>query len=367
MEQVHPLTTLGVYSDTSVSCTQVALVQTDSIDIFENKYHITRPYPEELKEAIHAISGQTDPQNLPTFQQVEQQITQHHIAAIQALLDTIPATERKIDGIGYSGHTLLHQATNKLSLQIGNTEDILHAFHIPVVDRFYQTDLMAGGQGEPIFPVFFEALARPLSKPLMVVSIGGLASLTYIGENGELQAFQTGPGNMLLDKWMHKRMGADMDFDGLWAAKGTIDERVLGKLLKTPQFLLPPPKAFDKSEFDDLLDDIESLSVSDGAATLTALTAQSMVKQAQAFMPSLPPLWIITGGGAFNPSIVKALKLLLPDVDVQTADQVGWDVASLEAQGLAFLAARSLFHLPISLPQTTGVEIPTSGGVLHAD
>ena len=367
MDQMHPLTTLGLYSDTSVSCTQVALMQTDSIDIFDNTYHLTRPYPEDLREAIHALSGQEDPTKIPSFQQVEQQITQHHIAAIQSLLDILPTDQRKIDVIGYGGHTLFHQAKNKFSLQIGDTEQILQTFHIPVIDRFYQTDLAAGGQGEPIFPVFFEALARPLAKPLMIVSIGGLASLTYIGENGELRAFQTGPGNMLLDKWMRKRMGADMDFDGLWAAKGTIEDKVLQKMLQTQSFHEPPPKAFDKSDFDALLDDVESLSVADGAATLTALTAQSVIEQARAFMPSLPPLWIITGGGAFNPSIVKTFKLLLPDVNIQTADQVGWDIAYLEAQGLAFLAARSLFHLPISLPQTTGVEVPTSGGVLHTD
>ena len=367
MPQMHPLTTVGLYSDTSVSCTQVALIQTDGIDIFENKYHITRPYPDDLKEAIRSISGQAEPTDLTAYHQVEQRITQHHIAAIQDLLTLLPIEQRKIDGIGYGGHTIFHQAKNKLSLQIGNTEDVLQAFHIPVIDRFYQTDLIAGGQGEPIFPVFFEALTRTLPKPLMVVSIGGLASLTYIGENGELQAFQTGPGNTLLDKWMRKRIGADMDFDGLWAAKGTIEKRVLTKLLSTPQFHETPPKAFDKSDFDNLLDDVESLSVADGAATLTALTAHSVIQQARAFMPSLPPLWIITGGGAFNPSIVKAFKLLLPKVTIQTADQTGWDIAYLEAQGLAFLAARSLFHLPISLPQTTGVDIPTSGGVLHTD
>ena len=158
-----------------------------------------------------------------------------------------------------------------------------------------------------------------------------------------------------------------MDFDGLWAAKGSVDKRVLSKLLKIKPFQEMPPKAFDKSDFDNLLDDIDSLSVSDGAATLTALTAQSIVEQAHAFMPSIPSSWIITGGGAFNPSLVKAFKLLLPEANIQTADQVGWDIAYLEAQGLAFLAARSLFHLPISLPQTTGVEIPTSGGVLHTD
>ena len=293
--------------------------------------------------------------------QVEEQITQHHIQVVQEILDTLDISARQIDVIGFSGHTVLNRPSQKLSIQIGDAQKMLDAFGIPVVNRFYQTDLASGGQGSPIFPVYYEALARPLEKPLVIFSIGGIASVTYIGANGELIAFDVGPGNVLIDKWMQQKLGAEMDFDGLWAAKGQIDERLLNKLLQHPAIIQEPPKALEREDFLQLLTDVEGSSLADGAATLTALTTKSLVLACQRFLPEVPLQYIVTGGGAYNPTMVKYLRQHLPR-PVKTADEIGWDTMRLDAESFAFLAVRSLFGLPFTYPTTTGVEFPLSGG-----
>ncbi len=358
---LRPLWAIGLESDTAISGVDAALIQTDGVDIFERGVTLSRPYSPAMREAITAVLGESGQRDLNYLRQVEDQVTAHHISAVQELLDSQNLSPRQIDVIGFSGHTVLNRPQEKLSIQIGNAQMMLDAFGIPVVNRFYQTDLLSGGQGAPIFPVYYEALARPLPKPLVIFSIGGISSLTYIGVNGELIAFDAGPGNVLIDTWMQKHLGAEMDFDGLWAAKGNVDERLLHRLLQHPSILRTPPKALERTDFLPLLTDVEGSSLADGAATLTALTGEALVQASQKFIPEIPTQYIVTGGGAYNPTMVKYLKQHLT-APVKTADEIGWDAMCLDAQSFAFLAVRCLFGLPLTYPTTTGVEFPLSGG-----
>ena len=338
---LHPLWAIGLESDTAVSGVDAALIRTDGVDIFERKATLSRPYSPAIRDAIISVLGETGQQNFDYLKQVEEELTDHHISAVKELLEQQNISPRQIDVIGFSGHTVLNRPSQKLSIQIGNAQKMLDTFGIPVVNRFYQTDLLSGGQGAPIFPVYYEALARDLPKPLVIFSIGGIASITYIGENGELIAFDAGPGNILIDKWMQERLGAEMDFDGLWAAKGQTDERLLHKLMQHPSILKEPPKALERQDFNTLLTDVEGSSVADGAATLTALTTKTLVKSCETYLPQEPELYIVTGGGAYNPTMVKYLKQHL-SAPVKTADEIGWDAMCLDAQSFAFLAVRAL-------------------------
>ena len=358
---LRPLWAIGLESDTAISGVDVALIKTDGVDIFEQPINLSRPYSPSMREAIISVLGEEGQQNLNYLKQVEDELTAHHISIVQELLDAQDMSPRQIDVIGFSGHTVLNRPEQKLSVQIGNAQTMLDAFGIPVVNRFYQTDLLSGGQGAPIFPVYYEALARKFEKPVVIFSIGGIASLTYIGQNGELIAFDVGPGNILIDKWMQMHLGAEMDFDGLWAQKGQIDERLLQKLLKHSSIEKAPPKALERKDFIPLLTDVEGSSLADGAATLTALTTKSLVLACEKYLPEEPKQYIITGGGSYNPTMVKYLRQHLK-APVQTAQEIGWDAMCLDAQSFAFLAVRSLFGLPITFPTTTGVEFPLSGG-----
>lgn len=362
--QIHPITTIGLASDTSIFGVDAAILETDGADIFKKGTAISRPYSEELKEEIRSILGEKGQLNPVRLKQVEDKVTRHHIETVQSLLERADKSPLQIDVIGFSGHTVLHRPSSKISIQIGDAKKLRDTFNIPVATRFYQTDMAAGGQGSPIFPTFFDAMTREMKKPLAVVSVSGVTSITFLGEFGEMKAFDVGPGNVLIDLWMRERMGAEMDFDGLWAAKGTIDKRLLAKMMKFPAIVKAPPKGLDRDEFYPILQDVEGSTIADGAATLTALTVFSVLEAAKKHLPYEPDTWIITGGGAKNPSIVKLFRQNLQGKTVLTATEAGWDITTLEAQGFAFLAARTLFGLPITFPQTTGVELPLTGGVV---
>ena len=352
---------IGLESDTAISGIDVAFIKTDGVDIYERRKCFSRPYSPMMREAIRSVlgsDGQKDPEYLKS---VEDLLTQEHITAVQELMDSLNISSRQIDVIGFSGHTILNRPSEKISIQIGNAEQMFKAFGVPVVSRFYQADLLSGGQGSPIFPVYYEALARNLPKPLVIFSIGGISSLTSIGQNGELIAFDVGAGNVLIDRWMQEKLGAEMDFDGLWAAKGNVDIRVLNKLMQHKSILKQPPKALERTDFKDCLQEVQGCSAADGAATLTAFTCEALVQAVQKFLPMNPDLFVITGGGAYNPSMVKYLKQHL-SAAVKTAEEVGWDSMCIDAESFAFLAVRSLYGLPFTYPTTTGVPFPLSGG-----
>jgi anhydro-N-acetylmuramic acid kinase len=212
-------------------------------------------------------------------------------------------------------------------------------------------------------PVFHRALAERIdrARPLAVLNIGGVANITFVDE-GDPIACDTGPGNALIDDFIRARTGADHDTDGRAAAAGRIDEGFIAEALSHPFFALPPPKSLDRNEFASLrLGD--RVSVEDGAATLTALTAAA-IAQTLACLPRAPCTWIVAGGGARNPTLMRMLGERLAPARVEAAGAVGWSVDALEAQAFAFLAVRSLRGLPLTYPTTTGVPRPLSGGVL---
>lgn len=360
---LKPLWAVGLESDTAISGIDVAFICTDGVDIFERKKNFSRPYSPAIRESIRSVLGEKGQKNTQYLKQVEDMVTQEHISAVKELMDMLDISARQIDVIGFSGHTIFNRPAQKISVQLGNAQQMFNAFKIPVVSRFYQTDLISGGQGSPIFPVYYEALARDLPKPLVIFSIGGISSLTFIGNNGELIAFDVGAGNILLDRWIQEKLGAEMDFDGLYAAKGQVDERILHKLLQHDCIAKKPPKALDRTDFEDCLQEIAGLSVADGAATLTAFTCEALVQACQQYLPIDPESFIVTGGGSCNPSMIKYLKQHL-NAPVKTADEFGWDTMCIDAESFAFLAVRSLYGLPFTYPSTTGVPFPLSGGVI---
>ena len=230
MRPLEPLKAVGLSSDTAISSIEAAYLLTDGLDIFEKDVVLSRPYSPELREALFSVLGEKGQLDLPHYRQVEELVTLAHIQAIRDLLEAVGL--QKPDVIGYLGHTVLHQPQFKISYQIGDAQKVADTFQTQVVGRFAQSDLVAGGQGAPLYASFYDALTREEEKPLAVLDIGGLASVTYIGPNGELEAFVIGPGNILINAWMNRRLGAEMDFNGENAIKGKPDERVIQKLLK---------------------------------------------------------------------------------------------------------------------------------------
>jgi anhydro-N-acetylmuramic acid kinase len=211
-------------------------------------------------------------------------------------------------------------------------------------------------------------MVRTLERPYPtgVLNLGGVANLTFIDEKADLIAFDSGPGNALIDDFVRLRTGQPRDDDGRTAAAGKVDAAAVARILTHPFFTRPPPKSLDRNAFRQWVAEeggLSAKSTEDGAATLTAVTAASVAHGAT-ILPRPPTSWIAAGGGTRNPTLMRMLAERLAPAKVETAGDVGWSADALEAQAFAYLAVRSLKGLPLTFPTTTGVPRPMPGGVL---
>ncbi len=246
-------------------------------------------------------------------------------------------------------------------MQLGDGGALARRAGVDVVFDLRAADVSAGGQGAPLVPAYHRArTARLEDRPIAILNIGGVANVTYVARDGTLTAFDTGPGNALIDDWMRQRTGHAIDKDGALAATGNVDDKALHYLLSLPFFAKLPPKSLDRNAFP--LEAVDHLSPADGAATLTVFTAESIAR-ARAFMPEEPRLWIVAGGGRKNRSLMRAIAARVENA-VVPAEAVHLDGDHLEAEAWAYLAVRSVMGLPITFPGTTGVQEPMTGGVL---
>ncbi|WP_206240725.1 anhydro-N-acetylmuramic acid kinase [Novosphingobium terrae] len=267
----------------------------------------------------------------------------------------------KPDLVGFHGQTLLHRPKRQLSLQIGDPQALADALDVPVVAGMRQDDLRAGGEGAPLVPAYHAALAARLGleAPVAFLNLGGVANLTFIGEGGDLVAFDTGPANGLIDLVVQQRGAGRYDDGGRLAAAGQVDQRILADLLAHEYFRGQGAKSLDRYDFS--LDWAWEYRLEDAVATLTAFTAESVALAARS-LPHTPKTWVICGGGCHNPVLMQALRDRLGDC--RTADAIGLRSDFVEAEAMGFLAARSLRGLPLTFPGTTGVSAPLTGGRL---
>ena len=361
---------IGLMSGTSQDGVDVALIDTDGEAIAQFGATACRPYTSAertlLRRATAAAANLTERTARPDLvAEAERLINDAHAEAVQAFLAANDLKAGILAAVGFHGQTLLHRPERGLTMQIGDGEALAVRLGIPVVYDFRAADVAAGGQGAPLAPVFHRALVQRLGRtpPVAVLNLGGVANVTLI-DGDELIACDTGPGNALLDDFLRLRTGRPLDTDGRKAAAGKVDERMIAHLLAHPFFAKPPPKSLDRNDFRGFIGDtLDGIGVEDGAATLTALTAAA-VARIVAHLPRPPASWIVAGGGARNPTLMRMLAERLKPAQIEPAHAVGWSIDSLEAQAFAYLAVRSLRGLPISFPGTTGAPRPLTGGVL---
>ncbi len=368
------VTTIGLMSGTSMDGIDVALVATDGEKTLFRRASLTYPYaPQErarLAEAVAAAwrllgpeaSREDEAGDLALLADVEREITAAHAEAIKDFLETVGVTHDEVSVVGFHGQTVYHDASRRITRQLGDGEALARATGIDVVYDFRAADIAAGGEGAPIVPVYHRALADAggLERPLAVVNLGGVANITFIGADGALIAFDVGPGNSLLDDWIAARTGAVFDAGGALTRRGRVNPAVLARLMAHPFFTRKPPKSLDRRDFPELT--APELSTEDGLATLAAFTAEA-IAAARALLPTPPRHWLLAGGGARNVALVEAIRRAL-DAPVSLADEMGWSADHLEAEALAYLAVRSLRKLPLTFPGTTGVTQPLTGGRL---
>ncbi len=358
---------LGLMSGTSMDGIDIALIETDgerhvapgpseTVDYTPGLRALYR----EVLDAARTLERRDDrPAPLDEF---EREITDAHMRAVAAFLTRHGLAPGDIGVIGFHGQTVLHRPEKRLTVQLGDGARLADGLGIRVVSDLRAADVAAGGQGAPLVPVYHSALAAGLgSGPRAFLNIGGVANLTYIADGAPLVAFDTGPGNALLDDWVLRHLGTDCDRDGALARSGHVDEARLARLLDHAYFAAPAPKSLDRNDFS--LDVLDGLSPEDGAATLVAFTSAA-VARAVAHLPAAPASWVVCGGGRRNPAIMHALRGRL-GVPVETAEAVGLDGDAIEAEAFAYMAVRRLANLAITFPSTTGVAEPLTGGVVH--
>ncbi|MHA1536236.1 MAG: anhydro-N-acetylmuramic acid kinase [Alphaproteobacteria bacterium] len=372
----HTLTALGLMSGTSLDGIDAGLLETDGRAVVRAGPAVTLPYRSELRERLRAILGGGGPAG-----EVARDLTLAHAEAIDDLLKSAGVEPGTIDLIGFHGHTILHRPQEGRTVQIGDPELLAERTGIAVVSDFRSRDVAEGGQGAPLVPLFHAAITAALRQTqpsIAVLNVGGVANLTWIGggfdieasspDSSQILAFDTGPGNALLDDWARRHTGQLHDAGGRLAAAGTLDRPALAALLEQKFFDLPPPKSLDRNDFD--LGPVLLLSPEDGAATLTAFTAGAVARAREHFPKGLrrpgQTKWLVTGGGRHNPSLMKALRQALDEPGLAPIEEIGWDGDALEAHAFAYLAVRSRAGLPLTLPSTTGVRRPTSGGLFTA-
>ena len=360
------LRALGLMSGTSMDGIDVALLTTDGQASVTRGASAAYPYPPDFQARLRAglddvkamLAGSERPGALADL---ERDLTERHAEAVQAFLATQGIAPAAIDVIGFHGQTVLHRPEAQLTVQLGDGRRLADLTGIDVVYDMRAADVAAGGQGAPLVPVYHQALATERTeRPIAFLNIGGVANVTWIGPEGELLAFDTGPGNALIDDWVRGKSGQAWDEGGKLAATGQLDNTALTQLLAASFFTAPPPKSLDRNAFD--AGPLQHLSLEDGAATLTAFTAAA-VSKAVVLCPEPPKLWIVGGGGSKNLTLMAMLEKVL-QAPVMAADSIGLNSTSLEAEAWAYLAVRSLRGLPLTFPQTTGVPAPTTGGVL---
>ncbi len=362
------LKVIGLMSGTSLDGIDAALVETDGEDVAAPGAAITVPYDAETRAMLRAAlddaqgvaAGEPVPQ---AIREAERRVTEAHVEAVLELLRVARLRASDISLLGFHGQTILHRPALRWTWQIGDGALLARLTGISVVNDFRSADVKAGGQGAPLVPLYHAALVRDaagLSPPVAMINIGGVANVTYVGRDAIL-AFDTGPGNAPIDDWAQRHTGKPIDDEGALARRGQVDDRVLTDMLDNDFFLRAPPKSLDRMDFTT--DAVEHLGPEDGAATLTAFTAASIAR-AREHCPEPATTWIVCGGGRHNPRLMEELRARV-NAPVLSAEDAGWRGDFIEAEAFAYLAARSRRGLPLSLPTTTGVPQPISGGRFH--
>ena len=371
MGQDKVYTAIGLMSGTSLDGVDAALIETDGRNYAHPLDFITIPYDENIRTQARAVFGRTD-RAAPDVRAAEEVLTRAHAAAVHALLEQAGRKADDIDLIGFHGQTIFHAPRDGITVQIGNGKLLADETGIDVIADMRANDVKQGGEGAPLAPLYHRARVNTakVEKPVVVLNIGGVGNVTWIGPgDDDILAFDTGPGNALLDDWAQKHIGARYDQDGALAEAGVPVPQFIDQWMAHPYFKRTPPKSLDRNEWDiadlgQLPDGMQALRAEDGAATLLEFTAQSVLHAVKA-MPIAPRAWYVCGGGRHNTALMRRLAEILPG-HVDGVDALGWNGDATEAECFGYLAVRSLLKLPLSLPTTTGVKEPVTGGVKFA-
>ena len=374
---------IGLMSGTSVDGIDGAVLETDGVKFRRLDCHGFFQYRDETRNGIwQAVANpRVHMADAVGRQTLDRYIAEDHAAAVQAL---IAGHNLSPTLIGFHGQTIYHNpgfdkadgdSLGRGTIQLGDADLLAWLCGIDVVHDVRRADMQAGGQGAPLAPVYHAALFTQmgLSLPAIMVNVGGVANLTWLDMAGQLIGFDTGPGNALLDDYMRLYCNAEYDAGGQLAARGRPDAGLVASwqdddtgVSSAAFFAQAWPKSLDRKAFHDCLEDPRLLahSAADAMATLTLFTAQS-IADAIASLPAPPQTVLLAGGGRHNACLRQMLEQRIgPALKTSSDAYQAFSPDMLEAELMAFLAARHRAGLATSFPGTTGCAAPICGGAL---
>ena len=384
---------LGLMSGTSMDGVDASIVcSSDGINYItsskENQYfEYDKDLYQELTNLRDKITSSNDLKKYShELKLIEKEITLFHAKVANIMIKA--TLEGELDIIGFHGQTMFHNSDEKLSIQLGDGKLLSQLTKKTVVYDFRQNDLKNGGQGAPLTPIFHQHLVRKLSDhwwPVLVLNIGGISNVTSASKfqdsmdndnsldaEAKLFAGDIAPGNCLIDQWIRNNSKYKYDKDGLIAQSGKVNKLILNQAIDN---FLPrknnQTKSLDVKDFD--ISFVRSLSLEDGAATLTHFTARLISEGLNHFMlknytPQKNTLsqatCLVCGGGRKNKYLIEILRKNLDIKELVSIDEYGHDGDFIESEAFGYLAIRSYLGLPITFPNTTGCKKPITGGVI---
>ena len=386
----HPLKTLwekpsrlviGFMSGTSADGVDAALVRITGFGTQTRAEQLGFrfvPFSDEVRAEILRLAG-GGPASAADFCRMNFLLGELFCEAGETLCAQTGTKLSDIDLIGSHGQTFWHipekeeylSRTFTSTFQLGEEAVLAERFGCPVVGNFRVRDVAAGGLGAPLVPYTEFLLYRSETEHTALQNIGGIGNITLLPAGcalSDVTAFDTGPGNMLIDTWTQRITGALYDRDGRWAASGRVSTTLLDNLLSEPYFALPIPKStgrelFSPAWLDARLCGHESLPPEDVARTLVELTARTITNTVARFAPDAAELYVC-GGGVYNKTLMQAIASHFPGLTA-TTEALGVPPMEVEAAAFAWLAERFLASLPGNLPAVTRAAGPRILGALY--
>lgn len=363
---------IGLMSGTSMDGIDTALMETDGRTKISFIAGHSISYPNNFKISLREEEAKVkNAKKDIASREVIELSTKFHALAVEQLLKKANFLNKNVDLIGYHGQSLYHNPAEKITIQIGDGKLLAKLTRINVINNFRSQDIMNGGQGAPLAPLYHKAILEKFNiLSGTIVNCGGISNVSIIDLKNVI-GFDTGPGNVLLDRLIRKRTNNKefYDCDGKYSSKGKVNQKILQILIDRFTYYLekPPPKSLDPNDFHNVKE-LDDLNLNDAAATLAKFTAYCIVNSIKP--KNLTQRWILAGGGWKNPSIKNSLEELLkdklPKALINTADQLGLSSVYMEAEIFAYLAARSYLKLPVSLSSVTGAKNDSFGGEFHS-
>jgi anhydro-N-acetylmuramic acid kinase len=332
-------------------------------------------YPDELRELLMTASREPACCTVDLLGKLDTWVGDCFRQAAEDLIEASGRNRRHIRAIGSHGQTIRHQprAERPFTMQIGDPNVIAAGTQITTVADFRRRDVALGGEGAPLATAFHRYFLADAKENRVVLNIGGFANITILpAGSGCVRGFDTGPGNTLLDAWIHLARDEAYDDGGTWAGSGSVADSLLQRLRDDPYFLAPPPKStgFEYFHLKWLLDRInreareQPMPDEDIQATLAALTAGTIADAVREHAPGTARL-LVCGGGVKNSHLIRLLAEALPGLPVESTAAYGIDPDWVEAATFAWLAARRIDGQTGNLPEVTGASREAVLGAIY--